>query len=125
MNPVNRVVLSRREFKTPEELHKAVANQIMLLLESGYVIVASKEDEVGDGYAIDYSMVRNQDDWPKPFWLVKNEMIAAADVHIDNEVDNAKQIINTADKANKLVDNFLDGFKNNFNGGNNSGGYDA
>lgn len=124
MNPVNRVVFSRREYPTKDELYAAVGQQMRILLESGYVIVATKEDEVGDGIAIDYSMVRNSDDWPRPFWLVKNEMMAAADEHINNEVSNAKTIISTADKANAFVDSFLDNMKKN-GGGNDNGGFDA
>jgi len=125
MNPVNRVVFSRREYPNKEDLYAAIAQQIRILLESGYIIVANKEDEVGDGIAIDYSMVRNDEDWPKPFWLMKNEMIAAADVHIDNEVSNAKTVISTAEHANNFVDNFLKGIKKDDDKGGNNGGFDA
>lgn len=107
MNLVNRIVFSRREYPNKEDLYVAVAQQIRFLLESGYIIVANKEDEIGDGIAIDFSICRNDEDWPKPFWLVKNEMIAAADIHIDNEVKNAKEIITTAETANNIVDSFL------------------
>ena len=96
MNPVNRIVFSRREYPDKSELYAAVAQQIRFLLESGYVLVANKEDEVGDGIAIDYVMARHDDDWPRPYWLMKNEMLAAADVHINNEVRDAKNILSTA-----------------------------
>ena len=124
MNPVNRIVFSRREYPNKDDLYAAVAQQIRFLLESGYIVVANKEDKVGDGIAIDYSMAKDQEDWPRPFWLVKNEMIAAADAHIDNEVANARNIIDSADQASELVDNFLDKFKGNGfgSGGNNNSG---
>lgn len=122
MNPVNRVVFSRREYPNKSDLYEAVFQQIKILLESGYILVANKEDEVGDGIAIDYSISRDEDDWPRPVWLVKNEMIAAANEHINNEVENAKAIINTADKANSIVDTFLENFKKK---GGNGGNFDA
>ena len=125
MNPVNRVIFSRREYPNKEDLYAAVAQQIRFLLESGYIIVANKEDEVGDGIAIDYSMAKSPEDWPKPFWLVQNEMIAAADEHINNEVRNAKQIIATSENASNFVDNFLGNMKKKDGGDKGNGGFDA
>jgi hypothetical protein len=123
MNPVNRIVFSRREYPNKDDLYAAVAQQIRFLLESGYIIVANKEDEVGDGIAIDYSFARTNDDWPRPFWLVKNEMIAAADEHINNEVDNAKTILSTSEKANDFVNTFMTNLNGGNKGGNNGGGH--
>lgn len=124
MNPVNRVVLSRREFPNKDDLYAAVAQQIRVLLESGYILVANKQDEMGDSICIDYSIYHTDMDWPRPFWLVENEMMAAANEHIDNEVSNANQIISSADRANAVVDALLRKNKKN-NGGNNDGGFDA
>lgn len=121
MNPVNRIVFSRREYPNKDDLYAAVGQQIRFLLESGYIIVANKEDDVGDGIAIDYSIARDNDDWPRPFWLVQNEMIAAADEHINNEVANAKTIISTSEKANGFVNTFMNNFKGGNSGGNNGG----
>ena len=103
MNPVNKVVLSRREYKDINDLYTAVAQQIRILLESGYIIVAAKDDELGDSIYIEYSIFNEKDSWPRPFWLMKNEMLSAADEHIDNEVSNAKEILATAEHADNIV----------------------
>lgn len=126
MNPVNKVVFSRREYPNKDDLYQAIANQVRILLESGYTLVASKEDEVGDGISIEYSIVKSNNDWPRPFWLVKNEMIAAADEHINNEVTNAQQIIESADNAETLVNKAMTLFNKKKNDGDDgSGGYEA
>lgn len=122
MNPVNTISFSRREFRTDEALHEAISKQIILLLDAGYTIMASVEDEKGGGVLISYSMASGPDDWPKPFWLMQNEMISAADTHIDNEVDNAKQVLDSAQQASDMVKQIMDAMGGD---GGDGGNFDA
>ena len=124
MNPVNRVVFCRREYPNKEDLYAAIAQQIKLLLEGGYTIVASKEDKIGDGIAIDYSICGEDSEWPKPFWLMYPEYLAASDEHINGEVANAKKIIASAESTDKLVEGLMKKM-NKDKDGNKGGGFDA
>ena len=54
MNPVNRILISRRDFKTDDELYSKVAQQVRLLLEAGYTLVLRDEDVKGGEITIDF-----------------------------------------------------------------------
>lgn len=109
MNNVSSVVISRKDFKTDDELYAKVGQQVRLLLESGYVLVAEDVEEKGGTIVIQFMPSANAEpNTPKPFWLVPNEMLAAMDVHVSNEVKRANAII----EASKMADSFADDTSN-------------
>ena len=121
MNPVSNVVISRKDFKSDEELYLKVFQQIRLLLEAGYVIVAEDVEERGGTIVIQYSPANAGKNMPRPYWLVDNECVAAMEVHMDNEVARAKNVLDAAKKADDLASLFGD-FSDKGKG---SGGFSA
>lgn len=123
MNKVNSVVLSRRDFKQEDELYAKVSQQIRILLESGYVIVAEDVDEKGGTIVIQYSPKSTEVDSPKPYWLVDSEKVVALNEHINEEVAHANEVL----KASKAADEFVSIFSDikNKQGKGGSGGHDA
>ena len=116
MNPVNSVVLSRRDFKSDEELYTKVAQQMRLLLEAGYVLVAEDVDEKGGTIVIQYSPASTEVQSPKPFWLMPDEYVAAADVHMNIEIDKANKVLEASRKADDFISKFTGGGNNSNNG---------
>lgn len=122
MNQVSNIIISRKDFKHDEELYDRVAQQIRLLLEAGYVIVAEDVEERGGTIVIQYAPANAGKEFPRPYWLMTNESMAAMDVHVDNEVSRAENILKAAKKAGEFSE-LLDALKGNGEGG--SGGFDA
>lgn len=126
MNKVNKIMLTRREYPNKDDLYAAVSQQIRILLESGYVLVVNMVDEKGDCIEIEYSTYHTDADWPRPFWLVENEMMSAANAHIDNEVNKSREIIESADRANSVVEAYLNKIVKKDKGGDGgNNGFDA
>lgn len=108
MNPVSNVVISRKDFKTDEELYTKVAQQIRLLLEAGYVIIAEDIEERGGTIVIQYSPADAGKNMPRPYWLLDNECVAAMEVHMNNEVAKARNVLDAAKKADDFANLFED-----------------
>ena len=108
MNNVSNVVISRKDYKNEDELYQKVAQQIRILLESGYVLIAEDVEPRGGTIVIQYAPKDNESTTPKPFWLLPNEMVSAADTHMTNEVKRARDILTAAEQANSLTNLFND-----------------
>ena len=125
MNKVNNIVLSRRDFKQEDELYAKVSQQIRILLESGYVIVAEDVDEKGGTVVIQYAPKSTEVDLPKPYWLSNSEKLAALNEHINEEVSQARKIIDASNAADEFVSIFGDVAKRNTGKGGSGGNCDA
>ena len=108
MNPVSNIVISRKDFKKDDELYLKVAEQIRLLLEAGYVIVAEDVEDRGGTIVIQYSPANAGKNMPRPYWLVDNECVAAMEVHMDNEIARARNVLDAAKKADDFANMFSD-----------------
>ena len=100
MNQVNRLVISRRDFKTEEELYAKVAQITRVLLESEYQVLLHDADEKGGTIVIDFMPT---DGNVRAFWLTKDEMMSALNEHIDAEVQHAKEVISASNSADKAL----------------------
>ena len=119
MNPVNRILISRRDFKTDEELYAKVGQQVRLLLEAGYTLVLRDEDEKGGEITIDFKHTESD---LRPFWLTKQEMTAALNEHMNKEIADAKNVVGAADKADNFLKKLGFDFSDPGDDGNNGGG---
>ena len=100
MNQVNRLVISRRDFKNEDELYAKVAQITRVLLESDYLVLLHDADEKGGTIVIDFMPAEGD---VRAFWLTKAEMLSALNTHVDMEVAKAKDVLNASNSADKAL----------------------
>ena len=100
MNIVNRIVLSKRDYASMDELYLKLAQQIRLLLESENTVLIQERDEGKGTFTIDFYPSDGQ---IHPYWLVEDEWKAAVNQHMDLEIAHARKVIQAAD----ATDNFM------------------
>ena len=102
MNQVNRLIISRRDFKNEDELYAKVAQTTRVLLESDYLVLLHDADEKGGTIVIDFMPAEGD---IRAFWLNKAEMLSALNTHVDMEVAKAKEVLNASNSADKTLTN--------------------
>lgn len=100
MNQVNRLIISRRDFKNEDELYAKVAQTTRVLLESDYLVLLHDADEKGGTIVIDFMPAEGD---IRAFWLNKAEMLSALNTHVDVEVAKAKDVLNASNSADKAL----------------------
>lgn len=103
MNKVNTITLTKRDFGTEEELYKALADQLKLLLKSGNQCVVSDVDPKGGKIQISYSDASRE---PKPYWLLDLEAAEAQNLHDQIEFEMARLFVESREEQ---YDDYDDG----------------
>lgn len=96
MNKVNKIILSKRNFGSDEDLYKALAEQLHILFKSGYQCVVSDIDPKGGTICIEYAQSGLTFGEPKPYWLLDLEAVEVKRLHEQVEIELAKQKLEKA-----------------------------
>lgn len=102
MNDVNRITFSKANYHSDDEFYDKLAQQLRLLCETRCLVVIRDYGESSNGeFVVEFMECKGD---YKPFWLSKNEMMAAFDEHVNEEVDNAQRTLTASRLANNAKD---------------------
>lgn len=125
LNDVNRVVLDKVNYPDTTTFYKKIGDTVAMLLEGGKIVVAVNLDDRKSKVLIEY--VDDNDEAPKPYWLLPEEADVAETYHMGLELNFHEQrarllknaLQNKQDNARRMLG------KIGNDGGDDGGGFEA
>lgn len=127
LNDVNRVILDKVNYPDTATFYKKIGDMVTMLLEGGKIVLAVNLDDCKSKVLIEY--VDDNEDAPKPYWLLPEEADVAETYHMGLELsfheqrarflknelqdkqDNARRTLNKLGLKNGGNDNDGGGFE--------------
>lgn len=125
LNDVNRVVLDKVNYPDAATFYKKIGDTVSMLLEGGKIVLAVNLDDRKSKVLIEY--VDDNDEAPKPYWLLPEEADVAETYHMGLELNFHEQrarflknaLQNKQDNARRMLG------KIGNDGGDDGGGFEA
>jgi hypothetical protein len=120
---VNRIVFIKRHYHSLEALYSRVAQQVQLLMETGYICVLFEVNAIDGAVIIEFNPNAKSEELQHPYWLFPDEIEYLTSYQRDVEIEQHKDDLNRLeaekdeDENKDIIDSILNPDKNG-NGGN-------
>ena len=104
---INRLVFLKRSYRTLEDLYNRLAQQIHLLMETGYVCVVF-EINAGEGaIVLEFNPNSKNVELQRPHWLYPDEAEHLESYQRDVEIDNLEQELDELREKKELEEDIF------------------